>query len=194
MPGNQGGSNWGSTAGNPGDGRVYVIGFNVPTIIRLLKPGETRPARRRQPGGDRQGRVSDHRRVRALPDHRQAAVHDAHRLRPEHGRDRLAEGARRRPAPAAARHHRHGIGDDRQGRPHRDRHGPGVRHRGRSQGARRTTRAPAGSSRRCRSAARPAAALRCTSTEAGSTCWSPRRRCSRRDRAPCRRRTRAPPA
>ena len=49
MPGNQGGSNWGSTAGNPGDGRVYVIGFNVPTIIRLLKPGETRPARAGNP-------------------------------------------------------------------------------------------------------------------------------------------------
>jgi glucose dehydrogenase len=49
MPGNQGGSNWGSTAGNPGDGRVYVIGFNVPTIIRLLKPGETRPARGSSP-------------------------------------------------------------------------------------------------------------------------------------------------
>jgi quinoprotein glucose dehydrogenase len=45
MPGNQGGSNWGSTAGNPGNGHVYVIGFNVPTIIRLLKPGETRAAR-----------------------------------------------------------------------------------------------------------------------------------------------------
>ncbi len=45
MPGNQGGSNWGSTAANPTDGRVYVIGFNVPTIIRLLKPGEKRPAR-----------------------------------------------------------------------------------------------------------------------------------------------------
>jgi quinoprotein glucose dehydrogenase len=45
MPGNQGGSNWGSTAGNPHDGRVFVIGFNVPTIIRLLKAGETRPAR-----------------------------------------------------------------------------------------------------------------------------------------------------
>lgn len=45
MPGNQGGSNWGSTAGHPTDGRVYVIGFNVPTIIRLLKPGEKRPAR-----------------------------------------------------------------------------------------------------------------------------------------------------
>ena len=42
MPGNQGGSNWGSTAANPSDGSVYVIGFNVPTIIRLLKPGEVR--------------------------------------------------------------------------------------------------------------------------------------------------------
>ncbi len=46
MPGNQGGSNWGSTAANPNDGSVYVIGFNVPTIIRLLKPGETRVSRR----------------------------------------------------------------------------------------------------------------------------------------------------
>jgi glucose dehydrogenase len=45
MPGNQGGSNWGSTASSPGDGRVYVIGFNVPTIIRLLEAGEKRPAR-----------------------------------------------------------------------------------------------------------------------------------------------------
>ena len=45
MPGNQGGSNWGSTAGNPGDGHVYVIGFNVPTIIRLQKAGEKRAAR-----------------------------------------------------------------------------------------------------------------------------------------------------
>jgi glucose dehydrogenase len=46
MPGNQGGSNWGSTAANPADGSVYVIGFNVPTIIRLLKPGEMRAGRR----------------------------------------------------------------------------------------------------------------------------------------------------
>ena len=45
MPGNQGGSNWGSTATHPHNGRVYVIGFNVPTIIRLLKAGEKRPAR-----------------------------------------------------------------------------------------------------------------------------------------------------
>jgi quinoprotein glucose dehydrogenase len=47
MPGNQGGSNWGSTAANPSDGSVYVIGFNVPTIIRLLKAGEVRPGGRR---------------------------------------------------------------------------------------------------------------------------------------------------
>jgi quinoprotein glucose dehydrogenase len=46
MPGNQGGSNWGSTAAHPRDGSVYVIGFNVPTIIRLLRPGETRGGRR----------------------------------------------------------------------------------------------------------------------------------------------------
>ena len=136
MPGNQGGSNWGSTAVQSG---------RRPRLRHRLQRADDHPpaqARRdaagagRQPGGDRQGRVSDHRRVRALPDHRQAAVHDAHRLRPEHRRDRVAEGARRRPAPAAARHHRDGVGDDRQGRPHRDRHGPGVRHRGRSQGAR----------------------------------------------------------
>jgi quinoprotein glucose dehydrogenase len=49
MPGNQGGSNWGSTAGNPTDGSVYVIGFNVPTIIRLLKPGEVRAGTRGGP-------------------------------------------------------------------------------------------------------------------------------------------------
>jgi glucose dehydrogenase len=45
MPGNHGGSNWGSTAANPSDGSVYVIGFNVPAIIRLLKPGEVRAGR-----------------------------------------------------------------------------------------------------------------------------------------------------
>ena len=45
MPGNQGGSNWGSTAAHPADGSVYVIGFNIPTIIRLLKPGEMRSGR-----------------------------------------------------------------------------------------------------------------------------------------------------
>jgi quinate dehydrogenase (quinone) len=45
MPGNHGGSNWGSTAANPADGSVYVIGFNVPALLRLLKPGELRIGR-----------------------------------------------------------------------------------------------------------------------------------------------------
>jgi glucose dehydrogenase len=45
MPGNHGGSNWGSTATNPTDGSVYVIGFNVPAILRLLKAGEVRAGR-----------------------------------------------------------------------------------------------------------------------------------------------------
>ncbi len=45
MPGNHGGANWGSTAANPSDGTVYVIGFNVPALLRLLKPGETRAGR-----------------------------------------------------------------------------------------------------------------------------------------------------
>jgi quinoprotein glucose dehydrogenase len=49
MPGNHGGSNWGSTAANPADGRVYVIGFNVPAILRLLMPGEMRSGRRGAP-------------------------------------------------------------------------------------------------------------------------------------------------
>src|SRR5688572_7566298 len=56
MPGNQGGSNWGSTAGHPADGSVYVIGFNVPTIIRLLKPGEMRAGRGGTPDVVQQGR------------------------------------------------------------------------------------------------------------------------------------------
>ena len=76
MPGNQGGSNWGSTAANPDDGRVYVIGFNVPTIIRLLKPGETRPARAGAPEEIVRGGLPGDRRVRSLSDDHQAAVHD----------------------------------------------------------------------------------------------------------------------
>jgi quinoprotein glucose dehydrogenase len=45
MPGNHGGANWGSTSANPGDGSVYVIAFNVPAIMRLMRPGEQPPAR-----------------------------------------------------------------------------------------------------------------------------------------------------
>ena len=49
MPGNHGGSNWGSTASNPAAGRVYVIGFNVPALLKLLRPGEMRAGRRGAP-------------------------------------------------------------------------------------------------------------------------------------------------
>ena len=40
MPGNNGGSNFGSTSANPIDGTVYVISYDIPAIIRLLTPGE----------------------------------------------------------------------------------------------------------------------------------------------------------
>ena len=49
MPGNHGGSNWGSTSANPSDGSVFVIAFNVPAIMRLVRPGE--PAARGGGGG-----------------------------------------------------------------------------------------------------------------------------------------------
>jgi quinoprotein glucose dehydrogenase len=49
MPGNHGGSNWGSTAADPAHGRVYVIGFNVPALLKLLRPGQVRAGRNGAP-------------------------------------------------------------------------------------------------------------------------------------------------
>ena len=40
MPGNNGGSNFGSTSANPSDGTVYVISYDIPAIMRLLTPAE----------------------------------------------------------------------------------------------------------------------------------------------------------
>src|SRR4051812_3654279 len=40
MPGNNGGSNFGSTSANPNDGTVYVISYDIPAIMRLLTPAE----------------------------------------------------------------------------------------------------------------------------------------------------------
>jgi len=40
MPGNNGGSNFGSTSSNPSDGTVYVISYDIPAIMRLLTPEE----------------------------------------------------------------------------------------------------------------------------------------------------------
>jgi quinoprotein glucose dehydrogenase len=35
MPGNQGGSNWGTTAANPANGTVYVMGLNEPAMLKM---------------------------------------------------------------------------------------------------------------------------------------------------------------
>jgi len=45
MPGNHGGSNWGATSADP-NGAVYVISYNIPALMRLLKPGEVVPSGR----------------------------------------------------------------------------------------------------------------------------------------------------
>lgn len=37
MPGNNGGSNWGTTAANPGKGIVYVLGMDAPSLLKLDK-------------------------------------------------------------------------------------------------------------------------------------------------------------
>ena len=43
-PGDQGGSNWGTTAANPTNGTVYVLGVNAPAVIRLEKSASGIPA------------------------------------------------------------------------------------------------------------------------------------------------------
>ena len=52
MPGNNGGSNFGSTSANPSDGTVYVISYDIPAIMRLLTPEEA-AARGGRGGGGR---------------------------------------------------------------------------------------------------------------------------------------------
>src|SRR4051812_19085808 len=51
MPGNNGGSNFGSTSSNPSDGTVYVISYDIPAIMRLLTPQEA-AARGARGGGN----------------------------------------------------------------------------------------------------------------------------------------------
>jgi quinoprotein glucose dehydrogenase len=52
MPGNQGGSNWGTTAANPATGVVYVLNVDEPAILRLDKdqPGSGRAGAAASPG------------------------------------------------------------------------------------------------------------------------------------------------
>jgi glucose dehydrogenase len=51
MPGNNGGSNFGSTSANPTDGTVYVISYDIPAIMRLLTPQEAAARGGRGRGG-----------------------------------------------------------------------------------------------------------------------------------------------
>ena len=51
MPGNNGGSNFGSTSSNPNDGTVYVISYDIPAIMRLLTPEEAAARGGRGRGG-----------------------------------------------------------------------------------------------------------------------------------------------
>ena len=44
MPGDQGGSNWGTTAANPTNGTVYVLSVDAPAVIRLEKSAPGIPA------------------------------------------------------------------------------------------------------------------------------------------------------
>ena len=136
MPGNQGGSNWGSTAGNPTDGSVYVIGFNVPTIIRLLKTGEMRAGRR----GGRRKVVTEGRYVTegfglyptiVNPPYTTLTAYDLNKgtIKWQIGLGddlRLAGQGVKGTGTAATD----------QGRDHPHRHGAAVRHRRRSQGPR----------------------------------------------------------
>lgn len=55
MPGNNGGSNFGSTSSNPNDGTVYVISYDIPAIMRLLTPEEAAARGNRGGGAGRAG-------------------------------------------------------------------------------------------------------------------------------------------
>ena len=55
MPGNNGGSNFGSTSSNPTDGTVYVISYDIPAIMRLLTPQEAAARGNRGGGGGAAG-------------------------------------------------------------------------------------------------------------------------------------------
>ena len=55
MPGNQGGSNWGTTAANPEKGLVFVIGVNQVALLKLEDVKTRRLPEGRGGGGGGQG-------------------------------------------------------------------------------------------------------------------------------------------
>ncbi len=135
MPGNQGGSNWGSTAANPTDGTVYVIGFNTPTIIRLLKAGELRRGGRGAGEPIKEGRYVTEGfglyPTIVSPPYTTLTAYDLNR-----GTIQVANRARRRSSPGRPGHQGHRHRGQRQGRTDRDRDRSRLRNRRRSQGAR----------------------------------------------------------
>jgi quinoprotein glucose dehydrogenase len=58
MPGNQGGSNWGTTSSNPTNGMVFVLGLNEPAILKMSldMPGRSGGGGGRATGSAAQGR------------------------------------------------------------------------------------------------------------------------------------------
>ena len=54
MPGNQGGSNWGTTAGEPEKGMVFVVGVNQVALLKLedVKTREAGARARRRDSGN----------------------------------------------------------------------------------------------------------------------------------------------
>jgi len=60
MPGNQGGSNWGTTSSNPTNGMVFVLGLNEPAILKM---SEEMPGRGGGGGGRATGQAAQGRAV-----------------------------------------------------------------------------------------------------------------------------------
>ena len=62
MPGNQGGSNWGTTSSNPTNGTVFVLGLNEPAILKMSLEMPGRSGGGRAAGSAVQGRAAYERR------------------------------------------------------------------------------------------------------------------------------------
>ncbi len=62
MPGNQGGSNWGTTSSNPTNGMVFVLGLNEPAILKMSPEMPGRGGGGRGAGSAAQGRAVYERR------------------------------------------------------------------------------------------------------------------------------------
>ena len=164
MPGNSGRSRTGAARRrNPNDGSVYVISFNVPTIIRLLKPGEVRTAAaavRRAPSSTRGPLMTDGFGLYATIVNPPYTTLTAYDLNEGTIKWQIGLGDDLRLVAAGHQGHRHGGHD--QGSDHPDRDGPALRHRAPTARCTSTTAPAASNSPSCRSAGRRADHRRCT--------------------------------